>query len=143
MKVLTTITRRGSQKWLRAGYDPIASGLSRGAVRGRPFLSEHADDNRFRYYKGGLGVAVTRLARATEDGGLRCANPPYELYDAYAVAIRQEFAHVEDRDYRAGRSRVLKQFAARPVIFPDAVFAATYDWQARENLARELASLSG
>jgi hypothetical protein len=32
--------------------------------------------------------------------------------------------------------------AARPVIFPDAVFAATYDRQARENLARELASLS-
>jgi len=24
------------------------------AVRGRAFLSEHADDNRFRYYKGGL-----------------------------------------------------------------------------------------
>ena len=32
--------------------------------------------------------------------------------------------------------------AARPVIFPDAVFAATYDRRARENLARELASLS-
>jgi len=28
--------------------------LPRMAVRGRPFLSEHADDNRFRYYKGGL-----------------------------------------------------------------------------------------
>ena len=33
------------------------------------------------------------------------------------------------------------QFAARPVIFPDAAFAARYDRQARENLARELASL--
>jgi predicted metal-dependent HD superfamily phosphohydrolase len=48
---------------------------------------------------------------------------------------------VPDRDYRAGRSRVLSQFAARLVIFPDAVFAGTYDRQARENLARELASL--
>jgi len=28
------------------------------------------------------------------------------------------------------------------MIFPDAVFGATYDRQARENLARELASLS-
>jgi predicted metal-dependent HD superfamily phosphohydrolase len=62
-------------------------------------------------------------------------------YDAYAAAIRQEFAHVPDPDYRAGRANVLGQFAARPVIFPDAVFAATYDRQARENLARELASL--
>jgi predicted metal-dependent HD superfamily phosphohydrolase len=40
-------------------------------------------------------------------------------YDAYAAAIRQEFIHVPDGDYRAGRAKVLGQFAARPVIFPD------------------------
>lgn len=62
-------------------------------------------------------------------------------YDAYAAAIRQEFIHVPEPDYRAGRARVLSQFAARPVIFPDAGFAARYDRQARENLAREIASL--
>jgi predicted metal-dependent HD superfamily phosphohydrolase len=62
-------------------------------------------------------------------------------YDAYAAAIRQEFIHVPEADYRVGRARVLSQFAARPVIFPDAAFAAKYDRQARENLARELASL--
>lgn len=62
-------------------------------------------------------------------------------YDAYAAAIRKEFAHVPDRDYRAGRSRVLSQFAARLVIYPDAAFAAIHDRRARENLARELASL--
>jgi predicted metal-dependent HD superfamily phosphohydrolase len=63
-------------------------------------------------------------------------------YDAYAAAIRKEFGHVPDSDYRAGRAKVLSQFAARPVIFPDAIFAARYDRQARENLARELASLN-
>ena len=62
-------------------------------------------------------------------------------YDAYAAAIRQEFIHVPERDYRAGRAKVLGQFAARPVIFPDTAFAARYDRPARENLARELASL--
>jgi predicted metal-dependent HD superfamily phosphohydrolase len=62
-------------------------------------------------------------------------------YDAYAAAIRQEFIHVPEPDYRAGRAKVLSQFAARPVIFPDTAFAARYDRQARENLARELASL--
>jgi hypothetical protein len=36
---------------------------------------------------------------------------------------------------------VLSQFAARAVIYPDAGFAAIYDRRARENLARELASL--
>src|SRR5262249_23867144 len=63
-------------------------------------------------------------------------------YDAYAAAIRQEFIHVPDADYRAGRARVLSLFAARPVIFPDPGFAAAYDRQARNNLAREIASLS-
>ncbi|MCP3385200.1 MULTISPECIES: phosphohydrolase [unclassified Bradyrhizobium] len=63
-------------------------------------------------------------------------------YDAYAAAIRQEFIHVSDADYRAGRAAVLRRFAARPVIYPDAGFAAKYDQRARENLARELASLS-
>ena len=62
-------------------------------------------------------------------------------YDAYAAAIRQEFIHVPEADYRGGRTEVLSRFAARPVIFPDAAFAARYDRQARENLARELASL--
>jgi len=62
-------------------------------------------------------------------------------YDAYAAAIRQEFIHVLESDYRAGRAKVLSQFAARPVIFPDAAFAARYDRPARDNLARELASL--
>jgi hypothetical protein len=38
MKVLTTITLRGSQKRLRAGYDPIASGLPRiAAAAGHSF----------------------------------------------------------------------------------------------------------
>lgn len=64
-------------------------------------------------------------------------------YDAYAAAIRREYAHVPDSDYRAGRAGVLRQFAARPFIFPDAGFAEAYDRQARENLARELAALSG
>src|ERR1700709_1655456 len=64
-------------------------------------------------------------------------------YDAYAAAIRREYAHVADSDYRAGRGEGLGHFAARPFIFPDADFAEAYDRQARENFARELASLSG
>lgn len=63
-------------------------------------------------------------------------------YDAYAAAIRQEFIHVSDTNYRIGRARVLRHFASRPVIFPHPDFAATFDRQARANLARELETLS-
>jgi predicted metal-dependent HD superfamily phosphohydrolase len=62
-------------------------------------------------------------------------------YDAYAAAIRREFGHVPEADYRAGRAEVLRQFAARRMIFPDAAFALKYEQRARENIARELASL--
>jgi predicted metal-dependent HD superfamily phosphohydrolase len=64
-------------------------------------------------------------------------------YDAYAAAIRKEFAHVPEDAYRAGRADVLSRFTARPVIFPDAAFAMTCEERARDNLARELASLKG
>jgi predicted metal-dependent HD superfamily phosphohydrolase len=62
-------------------------------------------------------------------------------YDAYAASIRREFAHVPEDAYRAGRSDVLTRFAARQVIFPDAAFAKECEQKARDNLARELASL--
>jgi predicted metal-dependent HD superfamily phosphohydrolase len=64
-------------------------------------------------------------------------------YDVYAAAIRQEYAHVPDDAYRAGRADVLRRFAARPVIFPDAAFARACEKKARANLAREIASLTG
>jgi predicted metal-dependent HD superfamily phosphohydrolase len=62
-------------------------------------------------------------------------------YDAYAAAIRREFSHVPEADYRAGRAEVLRRFVARPVIFPEAAFARDHEQRARENMARELASL--
>jgi predicted metal-dependent HD superfamily phosphohydrolase len=64
-------------------------------------------------------------------------------YDAYAASIRKEYAHVPDDAYRAGRADVLRRFAARPAIFPDAAFANACEQKARDNLAREIASLTG
>lgn len=63
-------------------------------------------------------------------------------YDRYAAAIRQEYAHVPDPLYRAGRARVLARFLDGP-IYPDPMFARAYEAQARENLAREIDALRG
>ncbi|SDP39385.1 hypothetical protein SAMN05444050_6704 [Afipia sp. GAS231] len=57
------------------GYDPIASGLPRIAVRGRPFLSEHTDNNRFCYYKDGLSLAKPIILASTEMMGFAALNP--------------------------------------------------------------------
>jgi hypothetical protein len=53
----------GQPKAAQGANDPIASGLPRMAVRGRLFLSEHANDNRIRYYKGEGGRVKAWQAR--------------------------------------------------------------------------------
>ncbi|MBU1376031.1 MAG: phosphohydrolase [Alphaproteobacteria bacterium] len=62
-------------------------------------------------------------------------------YDAYARAVREEYAHVPDELWRPGRARVLQHFLDAPVIFADPAFRAAHEAQARANLAREIASL--
>jgi predicted metal-dependent HD superfamily phosphohydrolase len=64
-------------------------------------------------------------------------------YDAYAAAIRKEYAWVPEPDYRAGRSRVLERFLTRTHIYHGAEFRERFEAPARANLARELASLQG
>lgn len=80
---------------------------------------------------GALLVSIDLAILGTDEAG----------YDVYADAIRREYAHVPDDAYRAGRAAVLERFARRPVIYPDASFAAALDQKARANLARELRGL--
>jgi predicted metal-dependent HD superfamily phosphohydrolase len=75
------------------------------------------------------------------DLSILAAEPQH--YDTYAAAIRKEYSDVPDDAYRTCRAEVLRRFAARPVIFPDADFARACDSKARDNLAREIASLTG
>jgi predicted metal-dependent HD superfamily phosphohydrolase len=64
-----------------------------------------------------------------------------KAYDAYACGVREEYAHVPDEVWRAGRSRVLQGFLDSPTLFPEPSYAARLDAPARRNLARELAGL--
>jgi predicted metal-dependent HD superfamily phosphohydrolase len=68
------------------------------------------------------------------------ATPP-PVYDAYARAVRDEYAHLPDDAWRAGRAAVLQRFLDAPVIFPHPGFRAAHEAAARANLARELATL--
>jgi predicted metal-dependent HD superfamily phosphohydrolase len=66
---------------------------------------------------------------------------PAVEYDAYSRAVREEYAHVPEALWRAGRRRVLQRFLDAPAIFPDPAFRARFEPQARANLAREVAGL--
>ncbi len=65
-----------------------------------------------------------------------------DAYDAYARAMREEYAHVSEEGWQLGRSAVLKSFLAARFIYPDPALRQRFEVQARENLCREIAGLS-
>jgi predicted metal-dependent HD superfamily phosphohydrolase len=72
------------------------------------------------------------------DADLAVLAAPEPEYDAYAAAVRREYAHVPDQAFRAGRAAVLTRLLALPSLY-----RRHPDWEprARANLHRELSSL--
>lgn len=62
-------------------------------------------------------------------------------YDAYARGVREEYAHVPEAAFRAGRKAVMQRFLEAPVLFADPAFRQRLEASARANIAREIASL--
>jgi predicted metal-dependent HD superfamily phosphohydrolase len=75
------------------------------------------------------------------DADLAILGAEPQEYDAYAAAIRREYAWVSDDDFRTGRRRVLERFLARPRIYLTPPMEARAEARARANLAREIATL--
>lgn len=65
-----------------------------------------------------------------------------DTFEAYDQGIRKEYSWVPEAEYRAGRSRILAGFLARPVLYGTAWFREQFEQQARRNLAQKLAELS-
>jgi predicted metal-dependent HD superfamily phosphohydrolase len=82
-----------------------------------------------------------RNGRVLVDADLSILGAPPDVYDRYAADIRAEYAHVDDGSFRAGRRRILEQFAERPQLFHTATARARFEEPARANLARELVRL--
>jgi predicted metal-dependent HD superfamily phosphohydrolase len=96
-------------------------------------------------------VALTdghAAAEGDQDGALLCdadlailaADP--DRYAAYAAAVREEYAHVPDDAFRAGRARVLRALLDLPSIYRVPPLRHAWEARARANLAGELASLT-
>ncbi|MCY1142696.1 metal-dependent phosphohydrolase [Actinoplanes sp. Pm04-4] len=61
-----------------------------------------------------------------------------EAYAAYTAAIRREYAHVPDDDFKAGRAQVLKALLELPSIYRLPPLREQWEAKARANLEREL-----
>ena len=62
-------------------------------------------------------------------------------YNAYAQAIREEYAFVEEQAYRDGRAAVLQSFLDRSSIYNTAQGRASHEDRAHANLTREIKTL--
>jgi predicted metal-dependent HD superfamily phosphohydrolase len=62
-------------------------------------------------------------------------------YQAYANGVRSEYAHVDDAQWRAGRTAVLLRFLRRDRLFITDYMHSTFDHRARANIEAELATL--
>ena len=63
-------------------------------------------------------------------------------YMTYTKAIRQEYAHYSDEEFRQGRIKILKHFLAKEPIYQTPHFYAKYEAKARANLHLELTTLT-
>jgi len=70
------------------------------------------------------------------------AGPP-EAYAAYASAVREEYGHLSDAEFTAGRTAVLEHLLALPALYRLPAVAAEWTPRARANLAAELSLLRG
>ncbi|PTX99610.1 hypothetical protein DB346_17420 [Verrucomicrobia bacterium LW23] len=89
----------------------------------------------------GGGIEDDPLLSVMRDIDLSILGAEQAHYGQYAEQIRQEYAHVEEGAYRAGRSKVLLRFLAMPHIYANGWARHMFEDAARTNLQRELEEL--
>ncbi|KQO49346.1 MULTISPECIES: hypothetical protein [unclassified Methylobacterium] len=75
------------------------------------------------------------------DLDLAVLGAPRAIYEAYAAAVRREYAMVPDAAWRIGRAGVLDRFLDRPRLYQTGHFHDRLESAARANLADEAAAL--
>jgi predicted metal-dependent HD superfamily phosphohydrolase len=77
------------------------------------------------------------------DMDLSILGAPHDDFEEYNGAIRKEYHHVADDDFRRGRTAVLKRILDRPRLYFTDYFYDRLEVVARDNLTRAIKALSG
>ncbi|WP_238335863.1 HD domain-containing protein [Serinicoccus kebangsaanensis] len=80
---------------------------------------------------------------AMHDADLWILSAPPARYAAYRQQVREEYSHVPDEAFRAGRAAVMAPFAQRERLYRTEHAQARWSGQARANLRAELEDLRG
>ena len=75
------------------------------------------------------------------DADLAVLGGPPEAYGRYVVAVRQDFAHVDDDAWRVGRTAVLRRLLALDPLYRTERGRQLWAAQAETNMHAELAGL--
>lgn len=84
-----------------------------------------------------VGEAAPLLAHLLDADLSIFASSPAR-YAEYTAAVREEYAHVPDADFAAGRSRILSAYLAQPAIYRTGAASELWEARARVNLEREI-----
>jgi predicted metal-dependent HD superfamily phosphohydrolase len=84
-----------------------------------------------------------RNGATLSDADLATLALPRAEYMANGEKIRVEFAHVPENEFRAGRARIVEALLAAPDLYRTPLARERWEQAARENLAAELAMLTG
>jgi len=80
-------------------------------------------------------------AATVADIDLSILGKPWERFSEYERQIREEYSHVPDRDFAAGRTAILDGFLRRPSIYWTTHFRERYEKPARANIALSIRKL--
>lgn len=78
---------------------------------------------------------------ALSDADLAILAAPPERYAEYVASVREEYAHVPDDLFAAGRASILQALLAKPHLFHTVYAQETWEATARANVEAELAIL--
>ena len=87
-------------------------------------------------------AAGDRNGEVLSDADLAGLALPAAQYQRNSALIRQEYAHVPDDAFRAGRSKIIEALLAGPGLYRTPLGRAQWETSARANMNVELASLS-
>ncbi len=81
-------------------------------------------------------LATSEDAGIVVDSDLSILGADAATFDAYEIAVRAEYAFVDDTVFSAGRARILEALLARPLLFATPRARTLWESRARRNLVR-------
>lgn len=84
-------------------------------------------------------IAVDTAILLDADLAILGAEP--HSYQAYVHGVRAEYFFVDDKRWRTGRGRILRDFLGRPRIYATEYMHSEFEHRARANIEAELAML--